>query len=73
MTIDARAAHSVGGKIEPFAFDPGPLGRDEVEISGRVLPQRSECLLDGKWGIASFLLGLSLAIAPCSVANAALT
>ena len=28
----AYAAHAAGGKLEPFEFDPGPLGPDQVEI-----------------------------------------
>jgi len=32
MTIRAYAAHTPGGKLEPFEFDPGELGVDQVEI-----------------------------------------
>ena len=32
MTIKAYAAHTPGGKLEPFEFDPGELGVDQVEI-----------------------------------------
>lgn len=30
--IQAYAAHKPGGKLEPFEYDPGPLGPDDVEI-----------------------------------------
>lgn len=32
MTIKAYAALSAGGKLEPFEYDPGELGDDQVEI-----------------------------------------
>src|ERR1700688_1536969 len=31
--IQALAAKSAKGKLEPFSYDPGPLGDDDVEIS----------------------------------------
>jgi uncharacterized zinc-type alcohol dehydrogenase-like protein len=31
--IQALAAKSAKGKLEPFSYDPGPLGDDQVEIS----------------------------------------
>lgn len=31
--IKAYAAQEPGGKLEPFEYDPGPLGADEVEIN----------------------------------------
>ena len=30
--IRAYAAQEAGGKLEPFEYDPGPLGPDQVEI-----------------------------------------
>lgn len=32
MTIKAYAALAAGGKLEPFEYDPGELGDDQVEI-----------------------------------------
>lgn len=32
MTIKAYAALTLGGKLEPFEYDPGKLGADQVEI-----------------------------------------
>lgn len=54
--IRAFAAASAKGKLEPFAYDPGPLGPEEVEI------QVSHCgichsdlsMLDNDWGITSY-------------------
>ena len=31
-TIHAMAAGSAGGKLEPFEYQPGPLGSEQVEI-----------------------------------------
>src|SRR6185312_5988423 len=30
--IHALAARQAGGKLEPFSYDPGPLGDEQVEI-----------------------------------------
>ncbi|MEJ2656978.1 MAG: alcohol dehydrogenase catalytic domain-containing protein, partial [Desulfobacterales bacterium] len=32
MIIKAYAALTAGGKLEPFEYDPGKLGVDQVEI-----------------------------------------
>ena len=32
MTIKAYAAMQAGGSLEPYEYDPGPLGPDEVEV-----------------------------------------
>ena len=32
MTIKAYAVQEPGGKLEPFEYDPGVLGSEEVEI-----------------------------------------
>jgi uncharacterized zinc-type alcohol dehydrogenase-like protein len=32
-TIKSRAAFSKGNRFEPYKFDPGPLGADNVEIA----------------------------------------
>lgn len=32
MTIHAYAAHNQGGEFKPFEYEPGELGKDEVEI-----------------------------------------
>src|SRR2546422_9983092 len=54
----AYAALRPNGPLEPFSFDPGPLGAEEVEI------QVSHCgvchsdlsMLDNEWGISQFPL-----------------
>ncbi len=54
--IQAYAATSQGGALEPFHFDPGPLGPEEVEISV------SHCgichsdlsVLDNEWGFSAY-------------------
>src|SRR5690606_2879227 len=33
MTIHAFAAHHAGDQLQPFEYDPGPLGPEEVEIA----------------------------------------
>jgi uncharacterized zinc-type alcohol dehydrogenase-like protein len=37
-TIHAYAARKAGGPLGPFEYDPGPLGRDEVEIDVLACP-----------------------------------
>jgi uncharacterized zinc-type alcohol dehydrogenase-like protein len=32
MIIKAYAAQTAGGKLDPFEYDPGELGIDQVEI-----------------------------------------
>ncbi|GAB3093022.1 NADPH-dependent aldehyde reductase Ahr [Lysobacter terrae] len=48
----AWAAHAVGGRLEPFEFDPGPLGDEDVEIA---IEHCGIChsdlsMLDNDWG-----------------------
>jgi len=55
-TIHAYAATSAHGPLEPFSFDPGPLGPDDVEI------QVTHCgichsdlsMLDNEWGMTGY-------------------
>lgn len=54
--INAYAAHSPGAPLEPFSYDPGPLGPDEVEI------QVDSCgichsdlsMLHNDWGMTTY-------------------
>ena len=54
--IKAWAASEAGGRLEPFEYEPGPLGRDEVEI------EVSHCgichsdlnMLDNDWGMTQY-------------------
>ncbi|MGA8180820.1 MAG: hypothetical protein WB792_12235 [Desulfobacterales bacterium] len=35
MAIKAYAANKAGGRLDPFEYDPGALGIDQVEIDIR--------------------------------------
>lgn len=56
--IRGYAATAKGGKLQPFEYDPGPLGDDQVEI------QVSHCgichsdlsMIDNEWGISAYPL-----------------
>ena len=55
-TIRAWAAQKAGGKLQPFEYDPGPLGAEEVEIA---VDHCGIChsdlsLLDNDWGMTSY-------------------
>lgn len=54
--IRAWAAHSVGAKLKPFEYDPGPLGVEDVEIA---VDHCGIChsdlsLLDNEWGMTRY-------------------
>jgi uncharacterized zinc-type alcohol dehydrogenase-like protein len=54
--IRAWAAQKAGGKLEPFEYDPGPLGVEEVEIA---VDHCGIChsdlsLLDNEWGMTRY-------------------
>ncbi|MGD0901091.1 MAG: NAD(P)-dependent alcohol dehydrogenase [Thermoguttaceae bacterium] len=58
MTIRAYAAAKIGGRLEPFEYEPGALRRDEVEI---VVDYCGLChsdisMLDNAWGISEYPL-----------------
>lgn len=50
--IRAWAAQKAGGRLEPFEFDPGVLGIDEVEIAVEHcgICHSDLSLLDNEWG-----------------------
>ena len=55
-TVRAWAAQEAGGKLEPYAYDPGPLGPEEVEIE---VDHCGVChsdlsMLDNEWGITAY-------------------
>lgn len=58
MKIQAYAARSPGGPLEPFSYDPGPLDEHEVliEISHCGICHSDVHLLDGDWGDGHFPL-----------------
>ena len=54
--IKAWAAHAAGGRLEPFEYDPGALGADEVEIA---IEHCGIChsdlsMLDNEWGMTVY-------------------
>jgi uncharacterized zinc-type alcohol dehydrogenase-like protein len=52
----AYAATARGGKLEPFEFDPGPLGDDQVEIavSHCGICHSDLSMLDNEWGMTAY-------------------
>jgi len=55
-TYNAYAAQSAKSQLEPFAFDPGPLGIEEVEIevSHCGLCHSDLSMLDNDWGMSKY-------------------
>lgn len=56
--INAYAAHELGGEFKPFQYNPGPFGRNDVEISIRFcgICHSDLSMLNNEWGIAQFPL-----------------
>jgi uncharacterized zinc-type alcohol dehydrogenase-like protein len=56
--IHAWAATTAGGICEPFAYDPGPLGPDEVEIAVEHcgICHSDLSMLDNHWGMSRYPL-----------------
>lgn len=54
--IKAWAAQSAGGKLEPFEYDPGPLGAEEVEIQVETcgICHSDLSMLDNEWGFTAY-------------------
>lgn len=52
----AYAATRAGGPLEPFSFDPGPLGPDEVEVKVTHcgLCHSDLSMLDNEWGMTTY-------------------
>jgi uncharacterized zinc-type alcohol dehydrogenase-like protein len=52
----AYAAHSAKTQLEPFSFDPGPLGSEEVEIevSHCGICHSDLSMLDNDWGMSKY-------------------
>jgi len=55
-TIKAWAAKTAGGKLEPFEYDPGPLGDEEVEIAVEYcgICHSDLSLLNNDWGMTRY-------------------
>src|SRR5271168_2809196 len=58
QTYNAYAARSAKGELEPFSFDPGPLGAEEVEIkvSHCGICHSDLSMLDNDWGMSQYPL-----------------
>ena len=54
--INAYAALEAGGKLQPFQYDPGPIGRDEVEVRVEFcgICHSDISMLDNDWGMTEF-------------------
>lgn len=58
MTIKAYAVQEPGGKLEPFEYDPGALGKEEVEIDVEYcgICHSDLSMLENEWGISQYPL-----------------
>lgn len=58
MDIHGWAAHGAKQKLEPFTFDPGPLGAEEVEIAVEYcgLCHSDLSILNNDWGLSQYPL-----------------
>ncbi|MGJ8671841.1 NADPH-dependent aldehyde reductase Ahr [Rubritalea sp.] len=56
--INTYAAKEVGGMLEPFQYDPGTLGKDEVEIDVLYcgICHSDLSMIDNEWGMSSYPL-----------------
>lgn len=56
MKIQAYAAHTPGGQLEPFEYDPGPLKPDEVEVDVEHcgICHSDLSMLNNEWGITQY-------------------
>ncbi|MGZ3959033.1 MAG: NADPH-dependent aldehyde reductase Ahr [Flavisolibacter sp.] len=54
--IHAWAARTAGGKLDPFQYDPGPLGPEEVDIAVEYcgICHSDLSMLDNEWGITTY-------------------
>lgn len=54
--INAYAALEAGGKLQPFQYDPGPIGRDEVEVRVEFcgICHSDISMIDNDWGMTEF-------------------
>jgi uncharacterized zinc-type alcohol dehydrogenase-like protein len=54
--IHALAAMQAKGKLEPFSFDPGPLGAEQVEIAVEYcgVCHSDLSMLNNEWGMSKF-------------------
>jgi uncharacterized zinc-type alcohol dehydrogenase-like protein len=55
-TIHAYAAKAPKGQLQPFEFEPGELGQDQVEIKATHcgICHSDLSMLDNEWGMSQF-------------------
>jgi len=55
-TFNAYAATAAHGSLQPFSFDPGPIGPEEVEVkvSHCGICHSDLSMLDNEWGMSQF-------------------
>lgn len=55
-TVNAWAAQTAKGKLEPFQYDPGPLGAEEVDVEIEYcgVCHSDLSMLDNDWGITTY-------------------
>ena len=56
--INAYAAMNPGEKLTPYTFDPGELGKNEVEITVKYcgICHSDISMIDNDWGMSSYPL-----------------
>lgn len=57
-TFHAWAAHTVGGPLQPFDYDPGPLDAEDVEIEVEHcgICHSDLAMIDSEWGASTYPL-----------------
>src|SRR5438094_916291 len=58
MSVKAYAAMGPKGKLEPFEYEPGPLGPDEVEVAVTHcgICHSDLAMIDNDWGFTTYPL-----------------
>jgi len=56
MTIQAYAAKEAGAQLQPFTYDPGALGSEEVEIDVQYcgICHSDVSIVDNDWGVSQY-------------------
>jgi uncharacterized zinc-type alcohol dehydrogenase-like protein len=56
LMFQAYAAAEAGGQLKPFEYDPGPMGRDEVEIDVQFcgICHSDLSMLNNEWGMTKY-------------------
>jgi len=54
--VKALAARTAGGPLEPFSYEPGPLGAEEVDIAVEYcgVCHSDLSMLGNEWGISAY-------------------